>query len=314
MGTVVLSIDAELGWGFHDEPTPPAERLAAARSGWDRLLALLEEYEVPATWAVVGHLFLEDCDGTHADLPTPPGWFDHEREPDRWERDLRFGPDLVAAVLGSPVAHEVGCHTFSHVEFGDPSVGQDLARAEIAASLSAAGEWDVTLDSAVYPRNNVGHRAVLAAFGLRCYRGVRPDTRSGAVGTLGKLARATVTAGSPPLVEPTVDEFGLVNVPASLYLFGFEGLGRDLVTPVWGDPVVRQARRGIDRVARRDGVFHMWLLPNNLVGQRDVRRLRAVLEYLDRRRADGDVRVRTMRGVADTVHGERQPQVARRVV
>jgi peptidoglycan/xylan/chitin deacetylase (PgdA/CDA1 family) len=303
MGSVVISIDAELGWGFHDLASPPAERVAAARPGWRRLVALLDEYDVPATWAIVGHLFLADCDGRHADHPAPDGWFAHERNPNRMDPMLRYGYDLVDDVRTADADHELGCHTFSHVEFGASTTTQRLARAELSASVDAARSRDVSLSSFVFPRNNVGHRATLAEAGFCCYRGARPSRRDGAMGALGKLARATVTSGRPPLVEPTMDEFGLVNVPASLYLYGFEGVGRDVIAPVWGDPVVRQARRGIDAAAELPGVFHVWLHPNNLVGDRHVARLHAILDYLAARRDDTDLRVETMHEAASRARG-----------
>ena len=301
MGSVVVSVDAELAWGFHDMESPPADRLVAGRAGWLALLSLLDEFRVPATWAVVGHLLLDSCDGTHPEHPAPIGWFDHERGPDRTPDELRFGRDLVSATRNAAVDHDVGSHTFSHVELGDPRTTRELARAEVATSLELAHRDGLDPVSFVFPRNSVGHRDVLAAYGFSCYRGVQPDEERGRLfGPARKLAEATV-GDPPPLVTPTVDEYGLVNVPASLFLFGFEGLPRSIVEPVIGDPVVRQAKRGIDAAASSPGLFHVWLHPNNLVAERDVERLRAIFDYVDRRRRETSLRVETMRDVAERV-------------
>lgn len=302
MGSVVISVDAELAWGFHDRADPPTDRIEAARQGWRTLLSLFDEFRVPATWAVVGHLFLTECDGTHPAHPAPIGWFDHEREPGRTPAELRFGRDLVAAIREAEVDHDIGSHTFSHVEMGDPATTRELARAEVAASLEVAHREGIDLFSFVFPRNAVGHRDVLAAYGFRCYRGVRPQATGGSSlpRPVRKLAEATV-GDPPPLVTPTVDEYGLVDVPGSLFLYGFEGLSRSVVQPVIGDPIVRQARRGIDAAVESEGVFHMWLHPNNLVGEREVERMRRVLSYLERRRRETSLRVETMRDVADRV-------------
>ena len=155
------------------------------------------------------------------------------------------------------------------------------------------------MSSVVFPRNRVGHRDVLARFGFTCYRGTQPN--GDAFGPAA-LRKATLVGGAtPPLVEPSVDEFGLVDVPASLYLFSFEGPARRLCELVWRDPIAAAARRGIDAAARSDGVFHLWYHPNNLVTDGDVARLRAVVEYIDRRRADGAITVETMADVARRV-------------
>lgn len=308
MGTVVLSIDAELSWGFHDKDTLPTERIASARTGWRSLLELCDEFDVPATWAVVGHLMLEECDGKHADHPAPPGWFDHEIGPDALPADWRFGRDLVEATADAAVDHDIGCHTFSHVEFGAQTTSRQLARAELAASIRAARDCGIEASSFVFPRNNVGNRQALAAYGIRCYRGNRPDglKGSGVLRPLRKLARGTVQTRPPPLVQPRIDPFGLVNVPASLFLFGFEGRPRSVLERVVGDPIVRQAKLGIDAVADSEKLFHVWLHPNDLTDDRDIDRMRAIFQHIDRRRETHDLRVETMADVAEAALAERQ--------
>ncbi|ELY95283.1 polysaccharide deacetylase [Natrialba chahannaoensis JCM 10990] len=295
MGSVVCSLDAELGWGFHDLEPLPAERVEAGRRGWSTMLELCEEFEIPATWAVVGHLMLESCDGIHEDHPAPEGWFERERT-DWWDRpDLRFGRDLVDDLLQSSVDHEFASHSFSHVLFGAPSTDRELAVAELERSLELANQWGQHVDSFIYPRNDIGHRDVLAEFGLSAYRGTSP-TYDGVRGLFDSTVR-----DQPMLVEPTVDKYDLVNVPASMFLFGFEGPARTVAESIWQDPMVLQAKRGIDEAVRNDGLFHMWLHPNNLTHPRDNRRMRAILEYLSRRRAETDLTVETMADVARRV-------------
>ena len=295
MGSVVISLDAELGWGFHDFAEPPTDRVESGRRGWTTCLELLEAFDVPATWAVVGHLMLESCDGEHADHPAPDGWFDRERTAWRDREDLRFGPDLVRAILESDVDHELGSHSFSHVLFGHPDTSSELARAELERCHELAAEWGLDLESFVYPRNDVGHRDVLAEAGVSAYRGISP-TPDGPRGVL-----ETVVSGRSLLVEPHVDEHGLVNVPSSTFLFGFEGPLRTVVESVWEDPMVAMARRGIDQAAANEGVFHVWLHPNNLVDERDDERLRAILEHVARRRRETELTVETMGDVARRV-------------
>ena len=307
MGSVVISIDAELGWGFHDLESPPTARLESGRRGWQVLLDQLEEFDVPTTWAVVGHLMLPSCDGEHADHPAPEGWFERERGEWADREELRFCPDLVRAVLESPVDHELACHSFSHVLFGDTDTTRELARAELERSLEIADDWGLSLESFVYPRNDVAHRDVLAETGFTAYR-----SRSPTAGGVREVFETTVN-GESRLVEPTVDEYGLVDVPASTFLFGFEGPARTAVEAVWEDPMVAVARRGIDEAATGDGIFHLWVHPNNFVTERDDERLRAVLSHLETRRAETDLRVETMGAVARRVRtgtGSREPVIS----
>jgi peptidoglycan/xylan/chitin deacetylase (PgdA/CDA1 family) len=295
VGSVVISLDAELGWGFHDLDSPPIERVESGRRGWATMLELCDTYEIPATWAVVGHLMLDSCDGRHGDHPAPDGWFDRERSGWRERPDLRFGPDLVRGVLDAEVDHEFASHSFSHVLFGRPETDRSLASAELDRSVELATEWGQSIESFVYPRNDVGHRDVLAEHGVAAYRG-RSPTRDGVRGVFDSTVRRRSM-----LVDPVIDEHGLVNVPASLFLFGFEGVARTVVESVWYDPMVVLARRGIDEVVDTDGIFHMWLHPNNLVSERDDRRMRAILSYVAHRRAETDLTVETMADVARSV-------------
>lgn len=304
MGTVVLSVDAELGWGYHDLEDPPVDRLVRSRLGWIRLVHLLDRFEVPATWAVVGHLMLAECDGVHADHPSPPGWFDHETGAWADRPEWRFGRGLVRAVRSAAVDHEVGCHGFSHLEFDAAGTTRRMVEAELTASLAAMRDHGERPRSFVFPRNGVAYRDVLADHGFTCYRGPRPQRAEGLpyARPVLKLLRGTVTA--PPVLEPRVDEYGLVNVPASMGLFGFEDGYRTVAEAVWDDPMVREAVRGIDRAAGRDsGVFHLWFHPNDLVERRDVRRVERVLAHIARRREETPLSVETMGSVAERTLG-----------
>lgn len=299
MGAVVVSVDAELGWGHHDLDAPPSDRIESARAGWSRLVDLFDRFEVPATWAVVGHLLLDDCDGEHADHPAPAGWFARERGEWRSRPDLRFARGLVDDLVGAAVDHDIGCHSFSHVEFGAPETTRELARAEVRASVVAARERGIRMRSFVFPRNSIGHRDVLADSSFTCYRGVSPIEPRGRLRPFRKLSRAAL--GHSFLIEPRIDEYGLVDVPASLYLFGFESSARSAVEPLVGDPIVRQARQGIDQAARGDGVFHVYLHPNDITEERDARRVETVLSAIDERRRESSLAVETMREAADRV-------------
>ncbi len=301
MGRVVLSIDAELAWGFHDLQEPPADRLRDPRAAWRRLVELLEEFSIPATWAVVGHLMLEEGNGDHADHPLAgSGWFDADPECDATAAGHWYGPDLVEEVRSAAADHEIGCHAFSHVVFDRDRIDESTATAEVRRCVELADEWDLSLESFVFPRNVVGFREVLARHGFRAYRGNTPSRwyDDSAAYPLAKVADFAVSDSPPPIVSPKIDEHGLVDVPASLCLFSFER-GAPVLEPVIGDhPVVRQAKLAIDEVADGDGIAHFWLHPNDLVHESDYDRLREVLAYVATRRDEGRLTVETIGDVA----------------
>ena len=74
----IISIDTELLWGYVLHPHHKMVRLLkqaerAGRGPVDSLLALFEKYHIAATWAIVGHLFLDRCEKEeglpHKDMP-----------------------------------------------------------------------------------------------------------------------------------------------------------------------------------------------------------------------------------------------------
>lgn len=308
MGTVVISIDAELGWGVQDYPDGerPTKRIARSRWGWEQLAETLAEYDIPATWAVVGHLFESECTGAHVGHPTPPGWFAHERGEDPIDERYRYAPELLADLTGSDAGHDIGANTYSHADFGADYATEALARAECDRTTEAAEAVGVDLRSFVFPGNRVGHREILAESGFTCYRGADPERGPDGASSapLRTLARATVVRDPPPLVEPSVDEYGLVNIPTSLYLFGFEGAARQVLAATVGDPVVKQAKLGIDAAAAGEGICHLWLRSNDVTSAADLERLRTICAYLDSVRAETDLTVETMRSVADRTVSE----------
>jgi peptidoglycan/xylan/chitin deacetylase (PgdA/CDA1 family) len=281
----------------------PTDRTATAREAWLDVLDLLDEDGIPATWAVVGRLFSEASVDADFDHPAGGEWVGRSKRdalPDAgWE-----GRDLIDAVHDSDVGHEIGSHSYSHVEFGDPDTSREIAEAELQRSVVAAERYGIDLESFVFPRNEIGHRDLLADHGFTAYRGRAPDRwyEASAVRRLGKLATFTIGTASPPIVDPVVDEHGLVNVPASMYLFTFEGSVRDAVGTAFGDPVVRQVELGLERLRTRNrGVLHLWLHPNNVTTERDRTRLSEIASLIADYRDRDAIEVEPMRGIARRV-------------
>lgn len=301
--TVVISLDAELAWGFHDRyPLSESDRrqVSNARRSWRRLIGLFDEHSIPATWAVVGELLVND-ERLRDAHPHTDEWFEtyrHEvtEHPEQW-----FANDLVRAIATAETDHEIASHSFSHVVFSEAS--SEAAEAECRFAQAAAGRRDRRFASFVFPRNEIEHRRALAENGYICYRGRRPTRLPALPGVRGAatLAGAVFGAPAPPVVTPRIDEYGLVELPASLFLGGFDGPLWAGVTRVGDDPAVRLVKRIVERAQETNGIAHLWLHPNDLVYRSDVRRMEAILSYLGEQRDRGSLTVETMEQVARRV-------------
>lgn len=304
MSQIVFSLDTELVWGFHDQDELPTDRINAGRPSWTSLLELFDTHQLPVTWAIVGHLFLDSCDGVHTDHPASSNWFARDPGTSVEEDPSWYAPDLIRAIHESNTEHEIASHSFSHVEFGKPSTDEAMARFELEEAISAAKPFDVDLESFVFPRNNIGHRDLLAEYGFTCYRGLQPDRwfDDRRFRTIGKGLTFALGTSPPPIVTPSLDEHDLVNIPASLHLFEFEGLPGRLVETVTTHPIIKQVRLGLEALRdHEDGVFHLWLHPNSLVTDRDRARIEEIVSMVAKYRDSYGFDVETMNSIAEEV-------------
>lgn len=115
-GYVTISIEIELGWGMHDKEryNHLSPNATAELNTLSRLLNLCDEYKIPITFDIVGHLLLETCNGSHRG-PYPKDWWSEDPGANYIEDPLFYSPDLVNMITNSKVKHEIATHTFSHI-------------------------------------------------------------------------------------------------------------------------------------------------------------------------------------------------------
>jgi peptidoglycan/xylan/chitin deacetylase (PgdA/CDA1 family) len=310
-GYFILSLDLELAWGVFAYDALEAQRpyLVGEREVIRHLLDLLDRYRIPATWATVGHLFLDSCqrsaDAVHPDVlrPTYPlygkDW--HHLDPctDVASDPLWYGPDIIDEIVGRPTAHEMGTHTFSHIVVGDPACTREEFRSQLRACRDVHEARGLGMRSIVYPNNRIGHLDVLAEEGVVAYRGNLDRWYTGLGGRLKRLCYlADYTVAATPPTYPTTDrvEGPLVNLPASMFLLPRDGVRR--AVPLASRR--QQALRGVRRAVERGEIFHLWFHPFNLAtdpGLLDV--LDRVFSEIADHTAGGRMVPITMGGLAD---------------
>jgi peptidoglycan/xylan/chitin deacetylase (PgdA/CDA1 family) len=318
-GVFTLSLDFELIWGTLDRG-PDAFREACERERSvvvDRLLALLAEFEISATWCTLGHLFLEGCaprDGRkHPEIvpPRPGGiddWFEHDPCGTEESDPIFYGKSLVDRILACAMSQEIGCHSFSHPMFGDPGCSRETAITELAECVRLAGERGLTLRSFAFPRNRVGHLDVLRDHGFTAYRGPDPTWYEGdrwprTIKRLGHLVDV-VLARRPPVVLPEETLPGLWNLPGSMIYFPMHGRRRHIPLSLR----VSRALKGLDAAANERRVFHLWFHPTNLAFETEsmLGGLRQIFERASALRRNGALSIRSMGDVVAEQAGARR--------
>jgi peptidoglycan/xylan/chitin deacetylase (PgdA/CDA1 family) len=212
---VCISADFELAWAARYASLEKAmEDGRRTRRYFGLLLATFAQFNVPVTWAAVGHLFLRECsrDGVtgvaHPEMPRPrpyrnrswtfPGgdWYEYDPCTSVSESPEWYAPDLLAQIIRSEVHHEVGSHSFSHTDFSEGRCPKALALSELKRSREEASHMGIDLRSFVFPGNLEGNHDALREAGFLAYRG----------------------SAGPNLAYPSKTH-GLWNIPGSLQLF-----------------------------------------------------------------------------------------------
>jgi hypothetical protein len=285
---LVVSADLELAWAWRyarvfSDPYEAALRLGRqTRANIEPLLALLGAADRPVTWATVGHLFLERCEngpqGPHPEIPRLQGfendlwsfsggdWFEHDPCSDLTSNPEWYAPDLVERIRAVDERHEIACHTFSHVDFADETCPPRVAEAELRATVDAAAERGIAIETMVFPGNRQGNIDALHACGFTAYR----------------------LHGRHHLGPVRRDRFGMLQIPGGLCLETPPGwAARD-----WAATLCRS----IDLAIETGTLMHLWFHPScDPVNLTEV--FPVVLGYA--RQREGDLWGTTMKGVVE---------------
>lgn len=189
---IIISADFELAWASRytknasDSYKKAIENAKRARKNIPIILDLCDEYNIPITWATVGHLFLEKCERVnriaHPDLPRLPyfenkywkydsgDWFQHDPCTNWEESPEWYAPDLIKDILSRKVKHEIGCHTFSHIDCRDEVCSKEVFESEIKECQKVAKKYGIELKSFVHPGHTIGNLDSLAKLGFTSFR------------------------------------------------------------------------------------------------------------------------------------------------
>ena len=190
---VILSTDFELAWAWRvtkSSADPLQKALFKAKSeraNIPLILSLCEQYNIPITWLIVGHLFLESCKRVnglpHPELPrlqhfendwwrfSGNDWFQDDPCTNYQTDPLWYCPDLIEMILNSKINHEIGCHTFSHIDCRDEVCTPEHFRAEINACLQASNRFGIDkMESFVHPGHTIGNLDTLAGLKFTNFR------------------------------------------------------------------------------------------------------------------------------------------------
>jgi peptidoglycan/xylan/chitin deacetylase (PgdA/CDA1 family) len=256
----ILSLDCEGKWGVADSLTPfehGALSTARLTEAYGKILALLDEFDVAATFAFVG-LFGEGRESLAALIPEldrlaerSPGYLGAAlSDIQEGSRDGWHGDWAVEVVQGARTKHEIALHGVTHVPWG--SIARDFARDELAL-LSLLQPALRQAETFVFPRNEVAHVDLLAGVGIKGYRLARTFPSRAA-----SLASEFNLLSEPD--ESVATKGDLCPIPAGYFINWRHG-ARWLVPR--GLSRLR-AQRMLRRAGKTGRIVHYWLHPENI--------------------------------------------------
>ena len=189
---VLIQADFEMAWAwrwsrrFGGNIRGALDKARQERINIPLILDLCDRYKIPVTWATVGHLLLESCrrqnGKAHPDIPQLPkfenefwkyngkDWFEHDPGSDAARDPEWYAPDLIGDILSRETKHEIGCHTFSHIDCRDAVCSPGIMRSELQECKKLAKNLGMELRSFVHPGHTIGRLDVLAEEGFTNFR------------------------------------------------------------------------------------------------------------------------------------------------
>ncbi len=280
-GKFVVSLDFELMWGVRDLITIEryGNHLLGVHTVLPRMLELFTRYGIKATFATVGFLFFETKEQLLQNLPTQqPRYNNPVRSPygdymnqvgKSYATDpYHFGHHLVKAILATP-GQELGTHTFSHYYCMEAGQTIDDFREDLKAAIATAKQYETTITSIVFPRNqyNDDYLKVCAGNGITCVRGneqswiyePRPFENETLLRRAVRLLDAYINiTGHHCYSDEEMAATVPINIPASRFLRQYKPKAKLLE-----GLRLRRIKKAMTYAAQHNKTFHLWWHPHN---------------------------------------------------
>ncbi len=290
---ICISADFEMSWAWRSHGRKAAELIGEReRHNVPLILGLLEHYSIPITWATVGHLFLESCTRSssglaHPSMPRPLSdgswsgdWYFHDPCSNVRKDPLWYAPDLIQQIMECKTPHEVGTHSFSHIDFTARYSTPEVVCRELESCIYAMQPFGIRPRSLVFPRNRAeySYLSLLASAGIVAVRHRERD----------KEIR---------LSYPERTSAGVYKIYESMNL----RIARHY-------DYLQKVKIFIQKAMERHEVYSLWFHPSDPKAVFDTQ-LRDILHYIDCERRGGCLWVTTMRDLAAYCEAREQLQL-----
>jgi peptidoglycan/xylan/chitin deacetylase (PgdA/CDA1 family) len=302
--TITLSLEIELGWGFHDKPSGTklfSDRCEVEHKTLDRLLEVCDTFDVPVSFDIVGFLLNPPGHGSE-ESPHPNNWWPSAID-DGMDAHLYYAPNIIQRIRNAVVDHEICTHTYTHIpcaEFTDEVLDWELGRVRDVHQQHRLEPPK----SIVPPRHSPPSRDVLRGNGIECLRVPATEPPASKVASfIHYLTR------NHPIRDPNADD-GILESYTSMntsltapYLQNgqkpphptFRVLPRRIRQRIHR----RYLNHALERAIDENSYAHLWTHLFNISNDVQFPLVRDFLKILGNKQKQGEARVVTMKNLID---------------
>ena len=261
----ILSFDCEGKWGMADDPAMATNNPIGYNSlvkAYAGIFEILERYEVPATFALVGLFaggYEEYVESKNQLFESKPhkNWLQiPEQSFSAGITDGWFYPELVERIRSKGM-HEIASHSYSHL----PMHNEGVTEKSFATELELVKQWkdanSIELSTFIYPRNQIQFKDALNDFEYLGYR--QCDTQNTAYATRLKILQDECN------IQKKSDMHSIfanpIAIPSGTFLNWRHGPRRAIPKSI----TMRRWTNVLKHAVSTSGVAHLWMHPHNLI-------------------------------------------------
>lgn len=309
-GQFTISLDTEIAWGKiesnrREQFYPLFEN---TKDVIERLIDLFDQYEIPATWGIVGRLvekekpFISKLENFYPNQTDALLYNDNKRN--KSDNSYLYYPKLLDLLKQAKVEHDIGSHSYSHIVFNNvrtiKGVEKEVAQKDFIAGQKLFSNNGLTPKSFIYPLNAVGHTELLKESGFTCYRGDTISSFSNYPSFLRRLLRQLELFFPicPETIDTSIQPNKLVCIPGSMH-FKIIHLGIKKHIPF--SVLERKAIKGLNKAVTTQKCFHLWFHPFDFgwKTQKHFDAFEKTLEHAATLRQKGKLDIKTMAQMAE---------------
>ena len=315
-GILCICADFEMAWSGRIVPDDRSRdrRYEGTDHTIKSILSITDKYGIPMTWATVGALMLtRPYDFSRFDKFNNDdsffcgNWYDVPKfKSDRAK--YFYAPQLVERIIKSTAAHEIGCHTFTHIYCGSESMKSERFQMELESCREVAKEWGINLQSFVYPSQYNAYLDILEDEqfkifrydSLEWFRFGKPYIPSFDVNFKNRLRKYIGAFGkyidermciTPKTYQ--IERYGnMTKFINSSFLPGYYGVSKYVSV----HNRIRRMCKGIDSAIKKKKMFSFFFHPWNFNKRRDdcLLALETICRYAAEKREKGLLKIVTM--------------------